>query len=299
VVDYRARCRAGNGEWIEAKEAVSLETKAIVDGLTNGVTYQCEVAAVGSTSEGTWTAATTAVAPMAPPEAPAKPSVEASDHSVRISVPAGAPPGVSAYRYQCSGDGGVSWSPAIEVGSGDTAARIGNLTNGVQYICRAYASSAVGMSEASAVSDAVMPCGSTLECNPLLQPVVGILGVLLAVGLLAAFVALYRGRRRGYVLAVVDVVHSANLGHRSRLGIEFIRDSATRQVTGIVAARGAKADIRIRRLRGGRFEVTDRTGRHVTTAGEPIVAVDGRGGRHQLVLHAFATNAASTVSASR
>ncbi len=83
------------------------------------------------------------------------------------------------------------------------------------------------------------------------------------------------------------------------MGIKFVRDPDSRQVTGIVAARGPKPDIRVRRLRGGRFEVTDRTGRHVTTSGEPIVAIDPKGGRHQLVLHAFATNAASTVSARR
>lgn len=297
VVDYRARCHAGDGEWIEAKEGVSVETRAIVDGLTNGVTYQCEVAAVGSASVGTWTAATAAVAPMAPPEAPGKPSVEAFDRSLGISVTPDAGAGVAGYRYECSEDGGATWTRAVDVGSADTTAQIGSLTNGVAYLCRAYATNAVGMSEASAVSDAVIPCGSALECNPILQPILGILGVVLAGGLLAALVALYRGRRRGYVVAVVDVVHSANLGHGSHLGIEVLRDPDTRQVTGIAAARGGKADIRVRQLRGDRFEVTDKTGRHLTTAGQPIVAVDARGGRHQLVLHPFATNAASTVSA--
>jgi hypothetical protein len=172
VVDYKARCRAGDGEWIEADEGVSLETTAIVEGLTNGVEYQCEVAAVGTASEGAWTAASTAVAPMAPPGTPAKPTVEAADNSVRITVTPLGEPGVSAYRYECSGDGGATWSPAVEVGAVDTTARIGGLKNGAQYICRAYAANAVGVSAASAVSDAVMPCGSALECTPILQPVV-------------------------------------------------------------------------------------------------------------------------------
>ncbi|HET9757295.1 MAG TPA: fibronectin type III domain-containing protein [Candidatus Limnocylindrales bacterium] len=299
VVDYQARCRADAGGWIEADEVVSLETSAIVDGLTNGVAYRCEVTAVGSATEGTWTPATTAVAPMPRPAAPGNPSVEAFDRSLRINVTTAAAPGVSAYRYECSGDGGVTWSRAVEVGSVDTTAWIGGLTNGALYICRAYAANAVGISEASAVSDAVMPCGSAVECTPLLRPILGILGVVLAGGVLAAFVTLYRGRRRGYVVAVVDVVHTANLGHGSRLGIKFVRDPDSRRIGGIAAARGPKPDIRIRRLRGGRFEVTDKTGRHVTTAGEPIVAVDPNGGRHQLVLHAFATNAASAVSAGR
>jgi len=40
-------------------------------------------------------------------------------------------------------------------------------------------------------------------------------------------------------------------------------------------------------------------GRHVTTSGEPIVAADSVGVRHELVLRAFATKAASPVSSRR
>jgi hypothetical protein len=98
------------------------------------------------------------------------------------------------------------------------------------------------------------------------------------------------------VVAVVDVIHTANLGHGSRLGISFVRSPGSRRVTGILADRGPNAEIRIRLGRGGRFEVTDRVGRHVTSSGEPIVAADSVGVRHELVLRAFATNAASTVS---
>jgi hypothetical protein len=141
-----------------------------------------------------------------------------------------------------------------------------------------------------------MPCGSAVECNPLLRPILAVLGVVLAGALLAIFVALYRERRRGYVVAVVDVMHSANLGHGSRLGIGFVRDPVTRRMTGIVADRGPKADVRIRHLRGDRFEVRDKAGRKVMTSGERIVVVDSAGGRHDLVLRAFATKAASQVS---
>jgi hypothetical protein len=220
IVGYRARCHAGDGEWIEAKEAVSLNTTATVEGLTNGTEYRCEVAALGAASNGTWTAATTAVTPMAP-----------------------APP----------------------------------------------------TAEPSAVPEAIPPCGSLLECTPLLQPVLSILvAVALGGGLLALFLVFYRGRSRGYVLAVVDGIHSANLGQGSRLGIRFVRDLDTKRVTGIVAD-GSKPDIRIRRLRGGRFEVIDRVGRRVTPSGEtvPVVAA---GGRHALELQAFATNPASAMS---
>jgi len=300
IVDYRIRCRAGDGDWIESKEGVSLETRATVEGLTNGTAYQCEVAAVGASSEGAWAAATTTGTPMGRPAAPRKPSVEALDRALRISVTPDDGAGASGYHYECSGDKGGTWPGGVDVTSADnTTAQIGNLTNGVEYVCRAFAANAIGLSDASPISDAVRPCGSILECNSVLPPIFGILGFVLVGGLLAVLVALYRDRSRGYVVAVVDVVHTANLGHGSRLGIGFVRAPGTRRVTGIVADRGPNADIRIRYLGRGRFEVTDRVGRHVTTSGEPIVAADSVGVRHELVLRAFATKAASPVSSRR
>ncbi len=48
ISDYRVRCRAGDGDWVESKEGVSLEREAVVGGLTDGLAYQCEVAVVGA-----------------------------------------------------------------------------------------------------------------------------------------------------------------------------------------------------------------------------------------------------------
>jgi hypothetical protein len=300
VIDYKARCRTGEGDWIEAKEGVSVETKATVDGLTNGVSYQCEVAAIGSTSEGAWTPATGAVMPIGRPGAPAKPSVEALDRGLKISLAQDPPGDVSGYLFQCSDDGGATWDQEVDIGTSNMTAQLGNLTNGVRYVCRAYATNATGLSEASPVSDSVMPCGSVLECNSLLQPLLVVLGVVLAGGLLIVFVALYRERsRRGYVVAVVDVVHSANLGHGSRVGFEFVRDPISKRVIGIYPDRGKKPEVRVRILRGDRFEVVDMAGKRVTESGEPVVAVDPAGGRHQLVLQAFETHAAAEVESRR
>jgi hypothetical protein len=271
----------------------------VIDGLTNGMAYQCEVAAVGSGTAPKWTAAAAPVEPLGRPGAPGKPTVEALDGAVRVGIAPDASATVSSYHYECSADGGATWSSAVEAGPADPTAEVERLTNGTHYVCRAYAANAAGLSEASALSDAVMPCGSWLECNGLVQPLLGLFGIVLVGGLIAAAVALLRERPRGYVVAVVDVVHSANLGHGSRLGIDFVRDPATRSIIGIVPARGSKPDIRIRARRGGRFEVVDRTGRHMATDGVPIVAVDATGGRHQLVLQAFATNAAAMTSERR
>jgi len=299
VVDYRARCRAGEGDWIESTEGVSVEPSATIEGLTNGTPYQCEVAVVGPSSEGDWTPAAVSVTPVGRPAAPAKPSVEALNGGVRIGLTPQPGQGVSAYRVECSPDGGGSWPAAEDVASDNTTVLLGSLTNGVEYQCRAFATNAIGVSAASPLSDAVRPCSSLLECRSSLVPVLGGLGLLLLVGLIAGLVALLRGRTTGYVVAVVDVVHTANVGHGSRLGIALVRPPGSRAVTGIVADRGSHADVRIRKLRGGRFEVRDKTGRHVVTDGEAVVVADSIGVRHSLVLHAFDTNAASRVASRR
>ena len=299
VLDYRIRCRAGEDDWIESKEGVSTETRATIEGLTNGTEYRCEVAAVAASATGPWTAAGAPVTPQGLPTTPGKPVVEALDGALQVSAAAIEGPPLSGYHYECSSDGGATWPAQVDIGSAaNTSGRIGNLTNGVAYVCRAFASNAIGLSAASPLSDPVRPCASFLDCNALAVPILGVLGLVLAGGLLAAFVALFRGRTRGYVVAVVDVVHVANLGHGSRLGIAFVRDPA-RRLTGIVADRGPTADIRIRQLRGDRFEVTDRLGTRIATSGEPIVASDPVGVRHQLVLRAFATNPASAVTSRR
>jgi hypothetical protein len=294
VVDYRIRCQAGDGTWIESAEGVSLDTKTSIDGLTNGTSYTCEVAAVGTSSPGVWTTSPTSAMPIGRPAAPGKPSVVALDRALRISVAPDDGAAVSSYHYECSADNGTTWSAEVDVTSaGDTSGRIGNLTNGAEYICRAFAANAIGLSDPSPISDAARPCGSGLDCNPMLTPILGILGVVLMGGLLALIVALYRDRARGYVVAVVDTVHTVNLGHGSNLGIAFVRASGGRRVTGIAGARGPNAEIRIRLLRGGRFRVTDRAGKHVTSSGEPIITIDSVGIRHELVLRAFATKSAS------
>ena len=297
IVDYRVRCRSGEGEWTESDEGASLTTSAVVDGLTNGAAYECAVAAVDATTEGSWTAATTTATPVGRPAAPGKPAVEALDRAVRIQLPAEDASLVSDYRYECSGDQGRTWPVRIDVASsGITTAEIRNLTNGVEYVCRAFAANAAGLSDPSEVSDAVRPCGSLLECNPVIPPILGLLGFLSLAGILAALLALYRERTRGYVVAVVDVVHTANLGYGSRLGIGFVRARPRGPVTGIVADRSRSAEVRVRYRGGDRFEVTDRVDRYVAMSGQPVITIDSLGVRHEVVLRGFRTATASPVS---
>ena len=298
VVDYDARCRAadGSGEPIESSEGVSTATSATVSGLTNGVAYTCEVAPVSATGPGAFVAGAGPVTPFGRPAAPAKPTVQAENGAIRIGVAVAAGQVVTSYHYECSSDQGATWPAAVDAAPDNTAVEVGNLRNGTDYACRAFAKNAIGTSDASPLSDTVRPCGSTLECQSLLVPVAGGLAAVLLGGILVGLFYLYRTRTTGYVIAVADVVHSANIGHGANLGIAFVRAPDTRAVTGIVAESGKRADIRIRRLRGGKFAVRDKVTRHVVEDGVPVVVIDSVGVRHGLVLQAFGTNAASQVA---
>jgi hypothetical protein len=297
IVDYRTRCRSGDGDWIESGEGTSLETTAVVEGLTNGLAYECQVMALDATSEGAWVSAPAAATPVGPPTAPGKPGVQALDRAVRVQVPAAEPAIVSDYRFECSSDEGRTWPAGVDVvASGDTVAEVRDLTNGVAYVCRAIAVNTAGVSEPSEVSDAVRPCGSIMDCNPVVVPVLGILGVVLFAGLGALLVSLYRDRNRGYVVAVVDVIHTANLGYGSRLGLRFVRAQERGVVTGIVSDRSRGAEVRIRHRGGDQFEVTDRASRYTVASGQPVMTVDSMGGRHQVILQRFRGATASAAA---
>jgi hypothetical protein len=299
IVDYRTRCRSGDGEWTESGEGTSLETSAVVEGLTNGLAYQCEVAAVNASGDGEWTAAAATITPVGRPGPPAKPIVEALDHGVQIQLPV-PDPLVSTYRYECSGDQGTTWPAQIDlVPATQTTTTIGNLTNGIEYLCRAYAENPAGISDPSEPSNAVRPCSSLIDCNPVVAPILGGVGLIAALGLLGSLLALFRSRTRGYVIAVVDVVHTANLGYGSRLGIRITRDSSNGPVNGIVGDRSRRADLRIRPRGGDRFEVSDRAGTYSVTSGEPVVWTDSQGVRHSVILRRFHTATASPLAGQR
>jgi hypothetical protein len=294
VLDYLVHCAAGDGDWIESSEGVSAKTTATVTGVPDADEYRCEVAAVGPAGPGPFTSATAAT--LVAPTAPGKPAVSALNGAIQVSVTPGATGVVTGYHYECSADGGKTWLGDVDTPANQSTVQITNLTNGFSYVCRAFAQGTGGRSEASPVSDVVTPCGSAFECSPVLVPVVGGLGLVLLVGLGLLVLAFVRSRQRGYVVAVVDVVHTANLGHGSRTGIRFVKDPETRRLTGLVADRGPEADIKIRHLGRDRFVVRDRLGKRDATSGEAIITADSSGARHELVLRAFDTKAASQVT---
>lgn len=301
ITDYRARCTPGDGSGpaVESTEGVSTKPRTTVSGLMNGVAYRCEVAGVSAGGPGPYTPASALIAPIGAPPAPGKPTVQAENAAVKVEV-APLPSGVvDRYHYECSRDGGSTWPAAIDTPADAPAAAVSNLENGVDYMCRAFARNVTGQSAASPLSDAVRPCSSLFQCNGIFLPVLGGLGILLVGGVIAMLLALWRSRVTGYVIAVVDVVHTANIGHGSTLGISFVRDANSRSVTGIAADRSKDADVRIRHKRGHRFIVRDRVGRHEVSQGDAVIVADEVGVRHSLVLRAFDTNAASEVAVRR
>ncbi len=83
------------------------------------------------------------------------------------------------------------------------------------------------------------------------------------------------------------------------MGDEITKACCDGRVLLVVAEKGTAADLKIRNLVNGCFEVTDRQGKHQATEGVPIMATDSLGGRHEVVLRAFNTNAASPVASRR
>jgi hypothetical protein len=302
IVGYRVRCVPAGGDPVDSGDGPALDRKTVVNGLTNGTEYTCEVAADTSTKQGDWTASNESATPSPLPAAPGKPDVTGGNRTVTVEVVAEDAPAVTGYHYECSSDDGKTWpiTADVEVGGGSTTStQIGGLTNGRQYRCRAFAVGPSGQSEASPLSDAVRACSNVLECNGLTLPVVAAIGGILVGALLLALYFLFRGRGGGYVVAVVDTVHSANLGGGSehRIGVEWAPGG--RRVERVVNAKGGKADFRVRKLRGDRFRVRDRDENREVMSGEPIVVVDSTGVHHELVLWAFSGKAASAVSTRR
>ncbi|MFL5671971.1 MAG: fibronectin type III domain-containing protein, partial [Chloroflexota bacterium] len=260
IIDYHVRCRPSDGgDWIMSTEGASLASARVVTGLTSGTAYQCEVAPVTAAGEGPFTPATGTVTPIGKPAPPEKPSVEALNGAVLVRLAAA--PGATSTHVECSPDGGATWPSVIDVAGGaDPNVQLPGLANGTEYVCRAIAVNAVGQSDPSPVSDIARPCSSALDCNPVLAPVLGVLGLALLIGAALVIFALVRSRPRGYVLAVVDVVHTANLGYGSTIGIGFVRDPVTKRVTEVVSDKGKTAEVRIRHTKNG-FIVRDRHGR--------------------------------------
>ena len=287
VERYRVRCRPRTGgDWVESAEAAPTDTTATVGGLANGVEYACEVYAVRSSGIEAWTPANVTATPVGRPPAPTKPTAQVLDTGVRLAVtmPADAP--VTGFDFECSSDGGATWSVRRRVEGDRPAVEIGGLTNGTEYVCRATATNDTGAGEASPLSDAFRPCAGLLDCNPiLLVPIGGLLLLLVAVLL---FTLLRRiAGRAVYVTAQLDHFSPVSLGRGPKVGMAFVKRGPSDRVSGVIPADGRKADVRIRYTGGQSFQVDGGGRRRKTEFGRVVQVTDRDGRTHELVLRAF------------
>ena len=286
VEGYRVRCRATGGDWVEPADGVSTETSTIVTGLSNGVEYACEVAAVRGGTEAEWTAATSTAVPFGPPPAPAKPSAQALNEGVRLDVGLSEEVPITGVEFECSADGGTTWTIERRVESRPAAVEITGLMNGTEYICRAFAFNDRGASDASAPSDAFRPCAGLADCNPFILPLFGGLVAALAAAILLWLWRWYAGRRV-YITAEVDRFPPITLGRGPTVGLSFVTREPYNLVTGVVPATGRAAEVRVRYAGGSTFIVSSGRTRYKAPLGRLVQITDRDGHPHDLVLFAY------------
>ncbi|HET9850960.1 MAG TPA: fibronectin type III domain-containing protein [Candidatus Limnocylindrales bacterium] len=283
ITDYLVRCRpAAGGEFIESSEGVSTETEATVDGLEPGVAYDCEVAATDGIAVGPYAPATGSVVAFGLPLAPGQPRVEPGDASARVSVDpvAGGAP-AEEYFFECRDvNGAVAGSAPAQ----DPSAVVPNLSNGSTFDCVAYAENRIGRSPASVASARFTPCGSFLDCNPLVKW--GGLGLIVVATLLAlAYIARrYARRNRVWVTAQVDGGENRPLGWGPDIGIRLDRDeggwfAALRPFEG--------SEIKAQYRGSSRFLVQSKAGIRDVHQGDPAPVRDEEGSLHELILRRY------------
>ena len=286
VVDYEVRCHpATGGDGVDSAEGTSTETSTTVDGLVNGTDYACEVAAVRGSGIGPWAAGPATVVPFGRPPPPTKPTVQPLDAGAQLAVSAPDDTPVDGYRWQCSPDGGTTWSiePPTDVNAATVV--IGGLTNGTEYVCRASALNGSGESDTSPPSDAFRPCSGLAQCNALTVPLLGGLAILFLAVLAFGLWRWYMGRRL-YVTAQVDNLGAVDLGRGPSVGLAFVRTPYNRVIK-VVPASGRAAEVRIRYAGGERFEVRSGAWRTKTEVGRLLQVPDANDETHAVILRAY------------
>lgn len=284
ITGYTVHCRRSDtGAWEPPTTAGSTITQAQLNGLEPGYPYECQVAAVNSVGQGSWSAATTAVAPLGLPPAPGKPSTEAGDSQVAVSVP---DPGdvsvlVKSYLFECA-DGQGS-APVVQPAP-DRSTTITGLMNGTEYTCRAYAENELGPSAASPSSDAFRPCSNLFECHPSTRWLALLLALVLLALLAWLLLAYLRGPRR-WLTAVLDDGDTTGLGWGPKLGARIERDDGAFAMR---SDRRPAAPIRLRDLRGEHVEVTFAGATTKVRPGQSTQVTDDEGIAHNLILRRYA-----------
>jgi large repetitive protein len=160
VNQYRAKCESTDGGVTHRERRRWMARTINVRHLTPGKTYRCTVTARNASGYGPFSAPSDTVVTLAPPTAPAPPtitSVTAVPRGVTIAFTKPADDGgarVVGYRVECAAANGndeISRSPRRSPFTVD------GMAAGVTYTCTVAARNASGLGAASAPSDPFVP----------------------------------------------------------------------------------------------------------------------------------------------
>ena len=137
----------GAGSWTTFSHSASTTTSATITGLTNGQSYNFQVAAINGTGTGPYAQVTNGVIGSLP-DVPTSLSITSGDASASLSWTAPANTGGSSItdyvvQYQVNGFG-EPWVTVPHTPSATTTATITGLTNGITYNFQVAAVTAIG-----------------------------------------------------------------------------------------------------------------------------------------------------------
>ena len=161
IVGYRIEYSSNGGvSWLTATSNTwSTSTTRLVTGLTNGTSYAFRVAAINSSSTGSYSATSSAIPALVSPGQPT--SLVATPGNQRVSLSWVAPSSVGdsaivGYRIEYSSNGGVSWlTTSSNTWSTSTTHSVTGLTNGTSYVFRVAAINSSSTGSYSATVTAV------------------------------------------------------------------------------------------------------------------------------------------------
>ena len=161
IAGYRIEYSTNGGvSWLTATSHTwSTSTTRVVTGLTNGTSYAFRVAAINSSSTGSYSSTASAIPAIVPPGQPTSFVAVSGNQQVRLSWVAPSSVGDSAiagYRIEYSTNGGVSWLTATSnTWSTSTAHSVTGLTNGTSYAFRVAAINSSSTGSYSSTSSAI------------------------------------------------------------------------------------------------------------------------------------------------
>lgn len=156
ITDYVVQyATSSSGPWTTFADGTSTATSATVNsGLTNGLTYYFQVAAVNAAGTGPYSSPPVSSVPVAPtaPATPEAPTCVPSSGQLVVSwvAPDNGGSAITTYRLQRAASASGPWGNNVDTAA--TSATVTGLTNGTTYYFQVRATNTVGSSSYSPVS---------------------------------------------------------------------------------------------------------------------------------------------------